>query len=236
ALAAFRAPAWPSPSGAMAEGAALFQAPLAARAQEAVPNPAPTPDYPLGVARGQVHGTYIVAETKDGLILVDQHAAHERLMLEKIAAGLGQGGVARQVLLMPEAVTLEAGAVTRLMERAGELGELGLVIEAFGSDTVVVREVPALLGQADLQGLIQDLAEDLADFGQAVALKERLDRVVGTMACHGSVRAGRALRVEEMNALLRAMEGTPRAGQCVHGRPTWIRLGLEDIEKLFGRR
>jgi DNA mismatch repair protein MutL len=193
-------------------------------------------EHPLGVARGQVANTYIVAETEDALILVDQHAAHERLTLERMKAALGQGSVAAQALLLPQLVELDEMAAARLVERADELGELGLEIEGFGPAAVLVRSTPALLGNTDAGGLVRDIADDLAAWGSAISLRERLDAVAATMACHGSVRAGRVLGIAEMNALLRAMEVTPHSGQCNHGRPTWVRLAKGDIEKLFGRR
>ena len=196
----------------------------------------PLPDYPLGAARAQVHGTYIVAQTGDGIVIVDQHAAHERLVYERMKAALANGGVARQGLLLPEVVELDEAGAARLADRAHELAELGLLVEAFGQGAVVVREVPALLGNPDVAGLVRDLADDLAEFDAALTLKERLEAVCGTMACHGSVRAGRALNADEMNALLRQMETTPHAGQCNHGRPTYVELKLADIERLFGRR
>ena len=192
--------------------------------------------YPLGVARAQVHETYIVAQTADGIVIVDQHAAHERLVHERIKAALAADGVARQGLLIPEVVELDEAAAGRLAARAGELEELGLLIEPFGPGAVVVREVPALLGEADVKGLVRDLAHDLAEYDEALTLKDRLGDVCATMACHGSVRAGRRLNVAEMNALLREMEATPHSGQCSHGRPTYVELKLADIEKLFGRR
>ena len=191
---------------------------------------------PLGFARGQVHGTYIVAQTADGIVLVDQHAAHERLVYERMKTALDAQGVARQGLLMPEVVELDEAAAARLATRAEELAQLGLVLEPFGDGAVVVREVPALLGDIDVAGLVRDLADDLAEYADALSLKERLADVCGTMACHGSVRAGRRLNVDEMNALLREMEATPHSGQCNHGRPTYVELKLADIEKLFGRR
>lgn len=231
------APASPAPAGGVAEAVSLFAgfAPQA-RAQSAE---APVPDagrYPLGVARGQVARTYIVAETEDSLVLVDQHAAHERLVLERMRAAVAGGGVARQALLLPEVVDLDEPACDRLEARAAELADLGLEIERFGPAAMMVRATPALLGSGDVQGLVRDLADDLSVFDDAVTLRERLDHVAATMACHGSVRAGRALSVAEMNALLREMEVTPHSGQCNHGRPTWIRLAHGDIEKLFGRR
>jgi DNA mismatch repair protein MutL len=170
-------------------------------------------------------------------VLVDQHAAHERLVYERMKEAIAASGVARQVLLLPEVVELDEAAAARLAARAADLAQLGLVIEAFGRGAVVVREVPALLGEkVDVAGLVRDLADELAELGEAFALKERLEEVCGTLACHGSVRAGRRLSVPEMNALLRQMEATPHSGQCNHGRPTYVELRREDIEKLFGRR
>ncbi|HEX9449071.1 MAG TPA: DNA mismatch repair protein MutL, partial [Dongiaceae bacterium] len=192
--------------------------------------------YPLGVARAQLHETYIIAQTADGLVIVDQHAAHERLVYERMKEALAAQGVARQALLIPEIVELDQSAADRLLARTEELAELGLVIEAFGAGTVVVREVPALLGQSDVQGLMRDLADELAELGAALSLKERLEEICGTMACHGSVRSGRRLNAVEMDALLRQMEATPHSGQCNHGRPTYVELKLADIERLFGRR
>ena len=214
----------------------FFTTPPQARAEPAWTAPAPRSEHPLGVARGQVAKTYIVAETEDGLILVDQHAAHERLVLERMRAALKGGRIAAQALLIPEVVELDETACDRLEARAGELAEFGLEIDRFGPRAVLVRTTPALLGQADPTGLVTDLADELAAYDEALSLKERLDAVAGTMACHGSVRAGRVLSVTEMNALLREMEVTPHSGQCNHGRPTWIKLAHGDIEKLFGRR
>lgn len=208
-----------------------------ARAVEAPVDPADdAARYPLGVARGQVHNTYIVSQTTDGLVIVDQHAAHERLVYERMKEALASGGIRRQMLLIPEVVELEAAAADRLVAKAPDLAALGLVVEGFGDGAVVVREIPALLGDTDVQGLIRDLADDLAETDQALALQDRLADVCGTMACHGSVRAGRVLSASEMNALLRQMEATPHSGQCNHGRPTYVELKLKDIEKLFGRR
>ena len=194
------------------------------------------PEYPLGAARAQVHETYIVAQTADGLVIVDQHAAHERLVYEKMKAALSNGGVKRQTLLIPDIVDLDPAEVDALLARADELAELGLVIEPFGVGALAVRETPALLGQIDAKGLLRDLADDIAELGAAHALKERLEEVCSSMACRGSVRSGRRLNGEEMNALLRQMEATPHSGQCNHGRPTYVELKLADIEKLFGRR
>ncbi len=197
---------------------------------------APAIARPLGAARGQVHETYIVAQTEDGIVIVDQHAAHERLVYERMKTALAARGVERQTLLIPEIVDMEDGDARRLLERAGELEELGLIIEPFGQGAVAVRETPALLGKVDAQSLLRDLADDLEEFDSALGLKERLEDVCSTMACHGSVRAGRRLNGEEMNALLREMEATPHSGQCNHGRPTYVELKLADIERLFGRR
>ncbi|MFL6845814.1 MAG: DNA mismatch repair endonuclease MutL [Allosphingosinicella sp.] len=205
----------------------------------AEPASAPPPEsnrFPLGVARGQVSATYIVAEAEDGLVLVDQHAAHERLVLERMRRAVADGGVARQALLLPEVVELDEPACDRLEARAGELAEMGLELERFGPRAILVRATPALLGHGDVRGLVTDLADELAAFDEALSLKERIDHVAATMACHGSVRAGRILSVAEMNALLREMEVTPHSGQCNHGRPTWVKLAHGDIEKLFGRK
>ncbi|HWH22496.1 MAG TPA: DNA mismatch repair protein MutL, partial [Allosphingosinicella sp.] len=207
-----------------------------ARAEAAV-EPRPEADsFPLGVARGQVAATYIVAEAEDGLIIVDQHAAHERLVLERMRRAMANGGVARQSLLLPEVVELDEPACDRLEARSAELAEMGLELERFGARAVLVRAMPALLGNGDIRGLVADMADELAAFDEALSLKEKLDHVAATMACHGSVRAGRILSVAEMNALLREMEVTPHSGQCNHGRPTWIKLGHGEIEKLFGRK
>jgi DNA mismatch repair protein MutL len=177
-----------------------------------------------------------VAQTANGIVIVDQHAAHERLTYERMKRAMETGGIARQPLLVPEVVSLDPAEVERLASRANELAEFGLVVEPFGPDAIIVREVPAMLGQMDLKGLMRDLADDIAETGNALSLKERLEEVAGTLACHTSVRAGRRLTAEEMNALLREMESTPHSGQCNHGRPTYVELKLSDIEKLFGRR
>jgi len=193
-------------------------------------------NFPLGAARGQLHETYIMAQTADGIIIVDQHAAHERIVYERMKKHLTDDRVPRQALLIPEVVELEQDAADRLLARTDELKDMGLYLEGFGAGAVVVREMPALLGDADIKGLIRDMADELAELDQALSLKERLEEVCSTMACHGSVRAGRRLGVTEMNALLREMEQTPHSGQCNHGRPTYVELKLSDIEKLFGRR
>jgi DNA mismatch repair protein MutL len=234
-LAAMR-PDMPADTGRFATPLIDFAglAPQVMRAEERPP--AETPGLPLGHARGQLHSTYIVAEAEDGLILVDQHAAHERLVLERMKAALGQGRAAAQALLLPEVVELDDVAAARLEERAAELAEWGLEIERFGPAAVLVRATPALLGHAGVEGLVRDLADELAAFDSALSLKERVDEVCATMACHASVRAGRPLSLAEMNALLRDMEATPHSGQCNHGRPTYVKLARTDIEKLFGRR
>ncbi len=228
----------------VAEQAAGYHAPLfgdgsptmlSARMEEAAEAP-PADASPLGVARAQLHETYIVAQTQDGIVIVDQHAAHERLVYERMKASLANGGIVRQPLLIPEVVSLDPVDVSRIAARTDELAELGLVVESFGPDAVMVRELPAMLGQVDAQALLRDLADDIAETGSALSLKERLEDVSGTLACHMSVRAGRRLTAEEMNALLREMEATPHSGQCNHGRPTYVELKLSDIERLFGRR
>lgn len=236
-------------SPGLAEAARMAQAPLSGfsdsgtlpglAAPPSAPLPGPeeqTPDYPLGVARGQVHATYIISQTVDGLVIVDQHAAHERLVLERMKAALTAGGIRRQVLLIPEVVELDEAAAERVAARAAELLPLGLAVEAFGPGAVLVREVPALLGDTDVRGLVKDLADDFAEWDVALSLSGRLGDVCATLACHGSVRAGRPLKPDEMNALLREMERTPLSGQCNHGRPTYIELKLKDIERLFGRK
>ncbi|MBT2133775.1 DNA mismatch repair endonuclease MutL [Croceibacterium sp. LX-88] len=214
--------------------AEIFDAPQG-RAEVAEPLPEETENFPLGIARGQVAQTYIVAEATDGLVIVDQHAAHERLVLERLRAARGTGEGASQALLMPEVVELDEPACDRLEDKAGDFAELGLSIERFGPGAMLVRAVPAILAKADPAALLQDLADDLAQHGESLLLGERIEHVLATMACHGSVRAGRTLSVPEMNALLREMERTPRSGQCNHGRPTWVKLSMGDVEKLFGR-
>lgn len=226
----------PAPSAPPASG---FPAPVWAPLGRAEPAFAPVPQalrHPLGVARGQVAATYIVAEAEDGLVLVDQHAAHERLVLERMRRATAEGRVAAQALLLPEVVELDEPACDRLEARAAELAALGLELERFGPAAMLVRATPALLGTDDPQALVRDLADDLAAFDAALSLAERLDAIAATMACHGSVRAGRSLSVAEMNALLREMEITPHSGQCNHGRPTWVKLSMTDVEKLFGRK
>ena len=234
---------WSAPQPRVSEAAAAwrgYEAEVMAeprgRAEEAAPAPSAEQDYPLGVARGQVANTYIVAEAKDGLVLVDQHAAHERLVLERLKAAGAEEAVARsQALLIPEVVELEETSCDRLEEAADTLAKHGLAIERFGPSAMLVRSLPHAIARTDPEKLLRDIDDDLALNGEALHLGEKLDLVLATMACHGSVRAGRTLRVDEMNALLREMERTPRSGQCNHGRPTWVKLSMEDVEKLFGR-
>ncbi|MBP7136256.1 MAG: DNA mismatch repair endonuclease MutL [Sphingomonadaceae bacterium] len=229
---------WPTqpPQQRLWEQRQAFAAPPQART-EVAEDPAPAAAaYPMGVARGQIAKTYIVAEAEDGLVLVDQHAAHERLVLERMRRALETGEVASQALLIPEVVELEETACDRLEARILDLAVFGLDLERFGPAAMLVRATPAVLGAGDIKGLVTDLADELAAHGEALSLRERIDAVAGTMACHGSVRAGRLLSVSEMNALLREMEVTPHSGQCNHGRPTWVKLAHGDIEKLFGRK
>jgi DNA mismatch repair protein MutL len=232
----------PSARGGLAEAAQVAfdtgipAADLRVAADAAPAAAADTLDHPLGAARAQVHETYIVAQTQDGLVIVDQHAAHERIVYEKLKAALERSGVARQILLIPEIVELDEADVERLVACADELARYGLVLEAFGPGAVALRETPSLLGQIDGAGLVRDLAEHMSEWDETLPLERRLMQVASSMACHGSVRAGRRLKPEEMNALLREMEATPNSGQCNHGRPTYVELKLTDIERLFGRR
>jgi DNA mismatch repair protein MutL len=239
----FRGRDWSAPSAAVREAgqawrsyeADVLTAPQG-RAEQAEPVAEAEADFPLGVARGQVAQTYIVAEASDGLVLVDQHAAHERLVLERLrAAGAGDTLAASQALLLPEVVEMDEPACDRLEEQAEAFAGYGLALERFGPGAMLVRALPAALAGADPHRLLRDLADDLAQHGASLLLGERIEHVLATMACHGSVRAGRTLTVAEMNALLREMERTPRSGQCNHGRPTWIKLAMGDVEKLFGR-
>jgi DNA mismatch repair protein MutL len=242
AAGAFRRPsfAWApppaTPGPGLAEAALAFQRPLAGWS---APDPGPAPDAPapgpLGVARAEVLDRYIVAQTADGLALVDMHAAHERLVYERLKAALAAGGVARQALLIPEIVALDAEAAERLTAHAADLARLGLVVEPFGPGAVCVRETPAALGACDAAALVRDLADEIAETGQAAGLETRLHAVLARMACHDSVRSGRRLTLAEMDALLREMEATPRAAQCNHGRPTWITLSADALDRLFGR-
>lgn len=230
-------------SGGFSEAQATYHAPLndidriSVRAEAANSGEDETLEaQPLGAARALLHENYIIAQTKDGLVIVDQHAAHERLVYETMKENYAARGVERQALLIPEVVTLDPQNVATLADRADEIAEFGLALEAFGDDAIIVREVPAILGDFNIQALVKDLADDLEDIGATISLKERIDHVLATMACYGSVRSGRLLKVEEMNALLRQMEKTPHSGQCNHGRPTYVELKLADIERLFGRR
>lgn len=214
-----------------------FAEAFSARLEQA-PEPAADPameDRPLGAARAQVHENYIIAQTADGIVIVDQHAAHERLVYERLKRQMAENGVAAQALLIPEIVELSEGDSARLLELAGDLARLGLVIEPFGGGAIAVRETPAILGQVDAAGMIRDILDELADMGDSAMLQSRIDAVLSRMACHGSIRSGRWMRAEEMNALLREMEATPHSGQCNHGRPTYVELKLSDIERLFGR-
>jgi DNA mismatch repair protein MutL len=211
-----------------------FAPPRPAPLPEAPPAP---PEHPLGRALGQVLETYILAEASDGaLVLVDQHAAHERLTHEALRAQYLEGGVRAQALLLPAVVDLPASAAARLLDAAPELARLGLDLDGFGAGAVLVRAMPALLGNPDPAPLLRDLAEELAENSEATALDARLDAAIARLACHGSVRAGRKLAPAEMDALLRQMEATPRAATCSHGRPTFLKLGPAELEKLFGRR
>ena len=204
--------------------------------RDVAPDPLPKAEaLPLGAARGQVHENYIIAQTQDGIVIVDQHAAHERLVYEKLKAQMADTGVAAQALLIPEVVEMAPDMAARLLDVAGDLSRLGLGIEPFGAGAVVVRETPALLGTVDARALVLDILDELTDAGATDLVQERIDAILSRVACHGSVRSGRALRAEEMNALLRDMEAVPHSGQCNHGRPTYVSLKLADIERLFGR-
>lgn len=207
-----------------------------ARVEPDMPHTAQLPDFPLGVARAQLHETYVVSQTADGIVIVDQHAAHERLVYEGMKREMAGAGVKRQALLIPDIIELNEDEASRVLARADELLDLGLELEPFGVGAICVRATPALFGEMDVKGLLQDLADDFAEYEEGLVLKERFEEVMGNMACRGSVRAGRRLNAEEMNALLRQMEATPHSGQCNHGRPTYVELKLADIERLFGRR
>lgn len=236
AVSAAQEPGWLAAAGVAEHSQAYMAATPMGRAE---PSYAPVPmaeRYPLGIARGQIAKTYIVAEAEDGLVIVDQHAAHERLVLERMRKAADGGKVAAQALLIPEVVEMDETACDRIEERSAELTDFGLEVERFGPQAVLVRAVPAMLGGGDVHRMVQDIADELGAFDAALSLKERIDLVASTMACHGSVRAGRVLSVAEMNALLREMEVTPHSGQCNHGRPTWVKLAHPDIERLFGRK
>lgn len=195
----------------------------------------PAQDYPLGTARGQVHENYIIAQTATGMVIVDQHAAHERLVYEKLKRQMAENGVAAQALLIPEIVELSTGDCARLLEVADDLARLGLGIEAFGGNALAVRETPAILGTVNARAMLLDILDELADQSDSTILQARIEAILSRIACHGSIRSGRWMRAEEMNALLREMEATPHSGQCNHGRPTYVELKLADIERLFGR-
>lgn len=220
---------------AQAPAEALHEAPAPFTSARVEPEQGPV-ETPLGAARAQLHENYIIAQTKDGIVIVDQHAAHERLVYERLKAQVAEHGVTAQALLIPEIITLSISDAQRLLDHAGDLATLGLVLEPFGEGTVAVRETPAALGNCDARGLVLDILDELADLGSSQKLGARIDAVLSRMACHGSIRSGRQMRAEEMNALLREMEATPLSGQCNHGRPTYVELKLSDIEKLFGRR
>jgi DNA mismatch repair protein MutL len=224
------------PRPGFAETQASFEAfapPSAPGSHE--PPPTEQVDAPLGAARTQLHENYIIAQTRDGVVIVDQHAAHERLVYEKMKAQRAAEGVITQALLVPEVVDLDEASAARLLDVAEDLARAGLVLDGFGPASVAVREVPSLIAGGNIGKLVKDLADDLAALDQTTGVEERVDHVLATMACHGSVRSGRRLKPEEMNALLREMEATPHSGQCNHGRPTWVELKLSDIERLFGR-
>jgi DNA mismatch repair protein MutL len=254
-LNAFRAPeyaaaepsAWAPPlqSGgegpheSVVEGAAAYAMPFAGLAEPSARyepfEPAPPEVFPLGTARAQMFENFIVAQNGDSLVLVDQHAAHERLVYEKFKAQLASGSVASQLQLIPVVIEMPEEDCARLEDAAPTLERLGLYLDRFGPRAIAVRETPALLGQADIDGLVRDLADGLAEWDSAAALGDRLDAIIARMACHGSVRSGRILRIDEMNALLREMERTPHSGQCIHGRPTYVELKKSDLERMFGR-
>ncbi len=241
ALGAFQAPAaeprvyqMDRPSlGPIAQPGFAEAAPQSARIE---PVPETPVDGPLGAARAQMHENYVIAQTKDGIVIVDQHAAHERLVYERLKTQMADRGVARQILLVPEVIDLGEVDAGRLLAHAEALANLGLVVEAFGSGAVAVHETPAILGPVDATALVRDILDEIADLGTSAALETRLDAILSRVACHGSIRSGRQMRGDEMNALLREMEATPLSGQCNHGRPTYVELKLADIEKLFGRR
>ncbi len=232
------ATAWQGPNPPNGQASGVFNGVAAPTASQVEPTDGDdsTFDNPLGAARAQVHRTYIVSQTADGIVIVDQHAAHERLVYEEMKKAMANGGVHRQGLLIPEVVEMDDETANALIARRGDLAEIGLVIEKFGGGAIVVREYPALLGDGDIQGLVRDLADEIVEMGREFSLKEKLDEVCGTIACHSSIRAGRSMNGDEMNALLRQMEATPHSGQCNHGRPTYVELKLNDLERLFGRR
>ncbi len=219
---------------AMAPGFA--EAPVSGRVEALEQPDAPNQNWPLGAARAQVHENYIIAQTADGMVIVDQHAAHERLVYEKLKTQMSENGVASQALLIPEIVELSHGDASRLLEISDDLARLGLVIEPFGNGAIAVQQTPAILGPVDGRAMLLDILDELSDQGDSLSVKARLEAVLSSVACHGSIRSGRRMQADEMNALLREMEATPHSGQCNHGRPTYVELKLADIEKLFGRR
>lgn len=232
------APSYPAPPPAEPEGFAEMSSAYSGRLVEDAavePEAHPVEDLPLGAARGQVHENYIIAQTRDGMVIVDQHAAHERLVYEKLKRQMAENGVATQGLLIPEIVELSDGDCARLLDVADDLAKFGLGIEAFGGSAVAVRETPAILGEVNAEAMICDILDELADQGDSQLVQARLEAILSRVACHGSIRSGRRMRGEEMNALLREMEETPHSGQCNHGRPTYVELKLADIERLFGR-
>lgn len=218
-----------------APGAPLVDAPVSGRVVDVVESSAELEQNPLGAARGQVHENYIIAQTADGMVIVDQHAAHERLVYEKLKGQMAENGVAAQALLIPEIVELSAGDCQRVLAHADALAGMGLTIEAFGGDAIAVRETPAILGEVNARALILDILDELDDQGESQLVQAKIEAILSRVACHGSIRSGRRMRAEEMNALLREMEATPHSGQCNHGRPTYVELKLADIERLFGR-
>jgi DNA mismatch repair protein MutL len=220
---------------AQAPGFADMPASFAARVEETSPEVEETA-LPLGAARAQLHENYIIAQTDTGMVIVDQHAAHERLVYERLKRQMLENGIAAQALLIPEIVELSPTDCARLLEHADDLSRLGLGIEPFGGGAIAIRETPALLGAVNARAMILDILDELADQGESTGIQTRLDAILSRVACHGSVRSGRRMRAEEMNALLREMEATPHSGQCNHGRPTYVELKLADIERLFGRR
>jgi DNA mismatch repair protein MutL len=224
---------WQAPTG-FADGPALWEATPSARVEPQAAEADSLQDRPLGAARAQVHENYILAQTRDGMVLVDQHAAHERLVYERLKRQMAENGVARQALLIPEIISLGNDA-DRLLDRAEDLAQMGLLIEAFGPGTIAVRETPAILGAINAEAMLRDILDELDDLGDSQALQTRIEAILSRVACHGSIRSGRRMSADEMNALLREMEATPHSGQCNHGRPTYVELKLGDIERLFGR-
>jgi DNA mismatch repair protein MutL len=217
-------------------GFADFNAAFSGQVVEPVPeSEADAEHWPLGIARGQVHENYIVAQTQTGMVIVDQHAAHERLVYEKLKAQMAENGVPAQALLIPEIISLSAADCAQLLDLSDDLARLGFGIEPFGGDAIAVRETPAILGKVDAKAMVRDILDELADLGSSQSVQARIEAILSRVACHGSVRSGRRMRAEEMNALLREMEATPHSGQCNHGRPTYVELKLVDIERLFGR-